>query len=201
MQRYYKDLRLRPRHIEIMQRLAIGYKQSEIAKDMLIPTPQLNLIIASPLFQLEYRRLMADRMARLEEIQDEIINAGVEAVKLQKEIITDKVPNCFVVPVELRARVANEVVDTIKNMLLPLRAKPTNGGVTSADDETQPYEKRLEEVIVRREVTTYKQDELKEPEIHVFSNDSIPNDNFVELPNDNFVELPLMDSEGGLEST
>jgi hypothetical protein len=85
---------LKPRHREIMRRLCCGQHSRDIAKEMGITPAGLNIIINSPLFKIELRKMERDlRQHVIEKIGDvsaRIAKLQVPALDVLEGIIVDK---------------------------------------------------------------------------------------------------------------
>ena len=135
---------LQPRHLEIMRRLVLGQRQVDIAQDMGITQSRLSIIVNSPLFQLNMRELQNRRNENIIKIQDELIEAGLKGVRLHNRVICDNE-----MPIETRQRSATSVLNIVG------RVVKTEQGGSSNEGSDQPYERRLKEVILREEVTSF----------------------------------------------
>lgn len=75
---------VRPRHREMMRRLICGETQRDIARDMGISEARLSIIVRSPAFQLELRRMEADVY---DKAVDTIGDVTVRAKRLQPKAL------------------------------------------------------------------------------------------------------------------
>ena len=130
--------KLAPRHVEMMNRLLIGQKGSQIAQEMGVTQARLSLIIHSPLFQLELRRRQAQNAERLVEIREEFLEAAQLGVRHHKDVLKEAT-NPLNAATKMRAATTMTILATKL-----IQTPPTNGG--GEIDEGQSYEERLRKV-------------------------------------------------------
>jgi hypothetical protein len=159
--------RVLPRHIEIMERLMAGQKQSEIARDMGMSSSRISIIINSPLFQLEFRKKLMKRETKVIEIQTNILEAAVLGSKLEKEVIED--PNSAY-PIILKLQTADRVSNRAMRVMDILKQATTVSERDFSGEEGGggSYEERLRKVTFEEKVTTVspksESDKVKEAE-------------------------------------
>lgn len=131
--------KLAPRHVEMMNRLLIGQKGSQIAREMDVTQARLSLIIHSPLFQLELRRRQAQQAERLVEIREDFLSAAQLGVKHHKEVLSEQTN-----PLNAATKMKAATTMTILATKLIQSPPPTNG--SEEMEEGQSYEERLRKV-------------------------------------------------------
>ena len=132
---------LRPRHLEMMHRLIAGQKGKDIAREMGVTQGRLSIIIHSPLFQLEMRKLLLKREEKLFHIQENFLDAAELGTKMHKDILEGSYPT------ELKLKAATTMTVLVARVL-----KPGNGIPDGGDGEEKSYEERLREVTFRETV-------------------------------------------------
>ena len=141
--------RLKPLHTEIMRRLIIGQTQRQIAEDMGLNEGRLSIIVRSPLFKLELKKLQARREERIFSIQEKLFEAGEKGVQLHLDIIEDNfrvkgsdgAETYMMLPVELRQRSATAV--------LAIVGRITKATAPGGDGGDESYERILRETTTR----------------------------------------------------
>ena len=83
---------LLPRHAEIMRRLCLGERARDISVAMDMTESRLSIIINSPLFQLELRKMQRRQEDRVASIHEKIIEGAEKAITLHNQIIDGAVP-------------------------------------------------------------------------------------------------------------
>lgn len=148
--------RILPRHVEIMNRLILGQKQSEISREMSVTEARLSIIINSPLFQLELRKKMLRRAEKVLDLEENILNGANLGAKFHREIL-ESPSGAF--PTEIKMRSAT-VMATIGSKLI----HPSNGGNGGNGGEIggKSYEERLREVSFKETIRTVERDDLRE---------------------------------------
>lgn len=132
-----------PRHLEIMRRLVLGQSQRDIAREMGFTEGRLSIIVNSPLFKTELKKMQRRREDQIFEIQEGLIEAAQMGVILHKAVLSNDD-----LPIPFRQRSATDVLNIVGRITkssLPL----------TADAESKvPYEQRLREVVYREVTTT-----------------------------------------------
>jgi hypothetical protein len=135
-----------PRHIEIMNRLLLGQKEVEIANDLGLSQSRLSVIVQSPLFQLELKKQIKKRQARVLAIEDTIIDASEAGAKLLKETAEN---DNIILPFRIDA--GNKALTHLFGRIV--RTMPSPEALASDNPDDMPYEKRLEREITIKETT------------------------------------------------
>jgi len=131
--------RILPRHVEIMNRLLLGQRQSEISKVMSITEARLSIIINSPLFQLELKKKMMRRAEQVLDLEENILKGANLGAKFHRDILESPAGSY---PTEIKMKAAT-VMTSIGAKLL----HPSNGGPSNAEEiGGKSYEERLREV-------------------------------------------------------
>ena len=161
-----------PKHVEMMERLILGHTQTEIAHDMGMSISRVNIIINSPLFQLEMKRRLLRKEERLIDIQDNLLRSVMAGSKLQREILEDdKSPY----PIGLKLKIANDVASQMARIV-----QQSSGPITNEieDDGDGSYEERLKKVTYEESIKTHKKIEGEsrgiDPEIREVLNENYP---------------------------
>lgn len=150
--------KLLPKHLEIARRIVYsGLSQREIAKDVGISEGRLSVIVNSPIFQLELKRLQKkrdDEMAQeaAARIFNRLSNVTEKALEAHEKIL-----GCEDLPLPLQQRSATDIIN--------LYVKAAHKGSSPLDLEEQlevPYEHRLKEVLYR-EVSTIPRNTQPKP--------------------------------------
>ena len=142
---------LHPVHHEIMRRLMLGQSQRDIALDMGRNEMALSVIIRSPLFQMEYRKLKDREMEDILEIRQEVIEAGKMGAKLHRRVISGKTEDWAELatsPVDIRIR-QRSATDMLA---LATRITKINSINPQEADGSASYERILEETVTTRKV-------------------------------------------------
>lgn len=142
--------RLQPRHIEIMRRLCLGEHQRDIANDLMIDESRLSVIVNSPLFKLELRRMQRRREDQTEKIINNIFDTVEKGTEIARDIVTKGTMKVLDsdgktevdVPVPLNTKLA--VLNTATTHFIKL----SRGRNLEFDEEDEDYEQSL-----MREVT------------------------------------------------
>ena len=147
--------KIHPRHIEIMRRLCLGESQRDVARGLDITEGRLSIIVNSPLFQLELRKMQKRFEDRVSTIHERLISNAEKASLRQEEMlqgfISVKDDNKVVqVPIGVRT------IETAANSSLNLFLKLQKGGPASLEDGEDCYESRLEREVIFRETHTSK---------------------------------------------
>ena len=148
--------RILPRHIEIMNRLLLGQRQSEISKDLSITEGRLSVIINSPLFQLELKRKMMRRAEQVLDLEDNILKGANLGAKFHRDILESPVGTY---PTEIKMKAA-----TVMTSIGAKLVHPSNGGGQSNLDEMggKSYEERLREVTFKETVREVRETDVKD---------------------------------------
>ena len=140
-----------PRHAEIMRRLTYGETQRDIARDLGMNEGRLSIIVNSPLFQLELRRLQHRREERINSIQDKIIEGAEKSITLHNQIIDGVImlkDGEGEIAVDLPISARQQSATAIANLFLRL----TKGSSLSPGEEEEGgYESRLEREVIFKE--------------------------------------------------
>jgi hypothetical protein len=151
--------RMLPKYLEIMNRLILGQKETEIARDLGLSSTRVNQIVNSPLFQLELKRQLRKRFNRILNIEETIIDASESGAKLFKDVLSN--PN-IALPIRLEA--GNKALTHLFGRVL--KQMPEIQGESKGEDDL-PYEKRLEREIRIKETTFYpSSSHLSPPDSH-----------------------------------
>lgn len=148
-----------PRHVEIMRRLVLGEKQRDIARSLEMTESRLSIIVNSPLFQLELRKMQRRQEDRVAAIHEKIIVGAEKAVDLHNQIIDGAVTMTdpedgheLKVYVPLAARQTSGTA--IANLFLRLHR---GGALDPAEEDGQEgYESRLEREVTFKETETVR---------------------------------------------
>lgn len=143
--------RILPRHVEIMNRLILGQRQVEIARDLEMTESRLSIIVNSPLFQLELKKKQLRRAEQLLDLEDSILKGANLGAKFHKDILEDD-KNIY--PLEIKSRSAT-ILTQIGSKLIR-SANSSSEGLESGDGKS--YEERLREVTITERVRTIKDD-------------------------------------------
>jgi hypothetical protein len=138
-----------PRHIEIMHRRILGQSQSDIAKDMGMSNMQLSIICNSPLFLLEYHRMVAKRSEKVFEIQDTLLEAAAAGAQLHRDILTPPAGGVDQ-PTMIKQKSASDVLKMVSGMVRITKQQD------EPDESDLPYEERLREVRITEHERVYK---------------------------------------------
>ncbi len=147
---------LLPRHNEIMRRLVMGETQRNISVAMGITEARLSVIVNSPLFQLELRKMQRRQEDKVAHIHEKIIEGAEKAIDFHNQVIEGAVAvkdgdETIMVPVGLGARQQSSTA--VANLFLRL----TRGSALDpSDDEEEPYEARLEKEVTFKETRVIK---------------------------------------------
>ena len=155
--------RILPRHMEIMRRLCIGESQRDIAFSLGMDESRLSVIVNSPLFQLELRKMQRRQEDRIALIHEKIIEGADKAITLHNQIIDGVVQMregnediSVIVPLAARQQSSTAVA----NLFLRLR----KGSSLNPDDdgEGESYEERLEKEVTFKTTTVRKKKKSEE---------------------------------------
>ena len=146
---------IKPKHLEIMDRLICGQKEKEIAQEMGMSQSRLSIIVNSPLFQLELRKKLARREVKFMEIQENLLEAANLGTKLHKEVLEGNYPT------ELKMKSAT-VMAGLAMRLFPVKEVSREDGGNGGGGS---YEERLREVTVRESVRTVTKEEETPPQV------------------------------------
>jgi len=140
---------LKPKYLEIMDRVICGQQSKKIAEEMGLSPARLSVIINSPLFKLEMRRRRMRRETRVLEIEDELLEAAKLGVKLHKEIL-ESPPGAYSTDIKLKS------ATTMAGLGMKLmgsrgdQLEPNNGD----NGDGEGYEERLKQVTITERVRT-----------------------------------------------
>lgn len=101
----YSLAEIKPHHREIARRLVLGQKASHICVSLNMSVSRMSIIINSPLFKLELRRLEEERdrdVMNVKKALDEIAPVAVEVVERTMYMAPDE---------ELRFKAATDILD------------------------------------------------------------------------------------------
>ena len=140
--------RVLPRHIEIMNRLLLGQRQSEISKEMSITEARLSIIINSPIFQIELKKKMLRRAEQVLDLEENILKGANLGAKFHRDILESPAGTY---PTEIKMKAAT-VMTTIGSKLI----HPSNGGPSNGGEEIggKSYEERLREISFKETIHT-----------------------------------------------
>lgn len=139
---------LRPKYVEIMNRLICGQPSKVIAEEMNISPGRLSIIINSPLFKMELRRRMLQKEMLLMEMEEEMISAAKLGLQVHKEILDSKAGTY---PTEVKLKSATTMVNLGARLLVPKSFRANDRD----DGNGEGYEERLKEVTIRERVRTH----------------------------------------------
>ena len=145
-----------PPHREIMRRLCLGARQREIARDMGINEGRLSIIINSPLFQLELKRMQRQRDSQVFEFQNRVYEGALRGAEFHNQVISGFVRETMVedgkavevlvpVPVQVRQASASAMVGTLARIIKPVAKNEESG---------EGYESQLRRVRMTEEIIT-----------------------------------------------
>ncbi len=104
---------IRPRHREIMRRLVCGQTQREIAEELSLNEGRLSIIINSPLFKVELKKMEKDVRARavanIGDVSARVAKMQGPALDVLEKIITNKTEK--EVPYSLKRAAAMDVLE------------------------------------------------------------------------------------------
>jgi len=138
--------RILPRHVEIMNRLMLGQKEVEIARDLGMSQSRISIIVTSPLFQLELRRQLKKRQTRILAIEDRIIDASESGAELLKSIVNNEE-----ITLPYRVDAGNKALTHLFGRIL--RQMPSIEPTEPTNPSDLSYEKRLEREVIFKETT------------------------------------------------
>ena len=152
-----------PRHQEIMRRLTIGESQRDISHALGMTEGRMSIIVNSPLFQLELRKMQRRQEDRVALIQESLIaNAGRAATRqhefLEGYITVKDEGKDIQVPVGIRT------IENASATSLNLFLRMQKGGPAELEDGEEPYEARLEREVTFKETVTKRKGKSLTPE-------------------------------------
>lgn len=130
------------RNIQIMERLILGERVSQIAREFQMSPVRISIIVNSPLFKIELRKRLIKNGQKITDLRDQVIDGALEGVKFQKEVIGN---TGGVFPIDARLRAASSL--TALGLRIVERASPQSP--QPLPEEGRSYEERLREVIFR----------------------------------------------------
>jgi hypothetical protein len=140
---------LTPRHHEIMRRLMLGHSQRDIALDLGMNESYLSILVRSPLFQQEYRKLKDQELSAMMELRKTVLDGGNAGAKLIKGIVEASPETIMnlgegIIDPRIRLAAANALVGHATRMTR-INSISVNEG-----DGSATYERVLEETTTRR---------------------------------------------------
>jgi len=200
------QLRIRkmtPRNIQIMERLILGEKPTQIAKDLSITPGRVSIIVNSPLFKIELRKRLIKQAQKITDIKETILDGTLAGVRLHTEVVGNKVAGQ---PASIEDRIKSATVLASLGMRLIERAETPLTPPLTRDDH-KSYEERLREITVREVTRTPLPDQdgpvpetNQEPlgEIVEILSRDLPPDDLIEAENqivdDEFTEAVLKEA-------
>ncbi len=148
------NLRIRrftPRNLEMLERLMLGQKPGQIAREMGLTINRVSIIINSPLFKLELKRKMMRREEKLVEIQENILEGAKLGTQFQKELL-EAPPGAY--PTELKVRVGTQMTLMAFKMMQTGGGNGEEAGGGTEVGEGQTYEERLRKVTIEETFKT-----------------------------------------------
>ena len=176
--------RVKPRHYEIMRRLCLGENQRSISIDMNVDESRLSVIINSPLFQLELRKMQRRKEDTISAIHEKIIVGAEKAISLHNQVIdgsiTIKDSDGVDIPVQLPLSARLISSTAMANLFLRL----TKGASLNPQDEdgNETYEESLQKQVTFTETKIVKK-----------KGQSKEVDELAETLNDGFPPLDLLE--------
>ncbi len=144
----------------------LGQSREAIAGAIGMSRVRLNQIVASPLFQVEYRRRSSQRETQFVELEDKYLKVALMGLNLNEEILSDPKDTSGNAKygIGLRADVAKTMtILTSKLISSPrgekvIRSESLEGGEDGDDGQT--YEEHLKRVTLEERVTRGKRGEV-----------------------------------------
>jgi hypothetical protein len=137
-----------------MNRLILGQRQSEIAKDMSITEARLSVIINSPLFQLELKKKQLRRAEMVLDLEENILNGANLGAKLHRDILESPKGTY---PTEVKMKAAT-VMASIGAKLIRTAVSGGGGNGGSSEMTGKSYEERLREVTFKETIREVKEE-------------------------------------------
>jgi hypothetical protein len=155
--------RIQPRHYEIMRRLCMGESQRDISERMGVNESRLSVVVNSPLFQLELRKMQRRMEDKVADITEGVITNAATAIERQRELLAGYLTykGGEDGKEDVRITVGPNTVVAATSSSLNLFLKLTKGGVVEPEDGEESYEARLEKEVVLRETTTIRKPKKK----------------------------------------
>jgi len=101
----YSLAEIKPHHREIARRLVLGQKASDICRNLAMSTSRMSIIINSPLFKLELKRLEEEREREVISVKkalDEIAPVALETIERTMYMAAEE---------DLRFKAASDILD------------------------------------------------------------------------------------------
>ncbi len=147
-----------------MRRVMLGHSSIQIAQDLGLSAHGVKIIVASPLFKLELRKMSFGREEKVWEVQETLLRAAVAGAKLHEQIISGEMSlpggGKVVVPLSLSQASATATLN--------LFSKIHSREAKSEDVDPSynpPYEKALREVIIRETITRTSEGGVSLPQL------------------------------------
>jgi len=144
--------RLKERHREIMRRLVMGQKASGIARDLGMRPSSVSIIINSPAFREELKRLSASADDIAKDVRKRIDMLSIEAVNKMEQVLSE----------EMNAVNMRLQIDVAKDILNRSGHTPTNKSIGAIALLTQEDIEKMKErmqgnVVIEGEIEEEKE--------------------------------------------
>ena len=185
-----------------MERLILGEKPTQIARDLSISPGRVSIIVNSPLFKIELRKRLIKQAQKVTDIKETILDGALSGVRLHTDVVGNNGGQVY--PIEARIKSAT-VLASLGLRLIERAETPLTPPLTR--DENKSYEERLREITIREVTRTALPDNDRPiPEIEqepfgeiaeILSRD-LPPDELIEAENqivdDEFTEAVLKEA-------
>lgn len=148
----------------------LGHSSEQIAQEMGLSASGVRIIVSSPLFKLELRKMSFGREEKVWEVQETLLRAAVAGAKLHEQIISGEMSlpggGKVVVPLSLSQASATATLN--------LFSKIHSREAKSEDVDPSynpPYEKALREVIIRETITRTPEGEVSPPQLQALEDE------------------------------
>jgi len=139
--------KITPRHREIMLRLVRGHTPKKVREDLGLSQSRFSIIVNSPLFQLELKKMMA-RRETLQNLENEFLETVELGVKFHKTVLEAQ-PGNYTTDQKLKSATTMAVLGS---KFIKPESVPENG---DGHREELSYEERLRRVTVEESIKTF----------------------------------------------